>query len=116
LSQFFIGSFEDSPSLLNDFLLVLLRNFTSISGFWFDCITSIPWSFIDFRAYTVRERTQSSTSPESEPRIPHLLFHAGTLGSTRPILVSRRNLEHIAPAFLDIAMLIVSIMRRLFFS
>ena len=53
-TQFFIGTFEDSPSLLNDFALVLLRNFTSVSGFWFDCVTSIPWSYLDYGAYTVR--------------------------------------------------------------
>jgi hypothetical protein len=53
LTQFFICSFDDSPSLLNDFKLVLIRNCTSISGFWFDCITSIPWSYVDYGAYKV---------------------------------------------------------------
>ena len=33
---------------------VLRRNVTSVSGFWFDCITSIPWSYLDYAAYLVR--------------------------------------------------------------
>ena len=30
-----------------------VENLTSLSGFWFDCVTSIPWSWLDFETYTV---------------------------------------------------------------
>ncbi len=33
--QFAIGSFDESPTLLNDLILAARRNFTSVGGFWY---------------------------------------------------------------------------------
>jgi hypothetical protein len=30
------------------------RYLTTASGFWFDCITSVPWSYMDLVVYRVR--------------------------------------------------------------
>lgn len=53
-SQFFIGHFDNSETYFDDMKMIMIRNFTSISGFWFDLVTSIPWSYLDVNAYKVK--------------------------------------------------------------
>ena len=53
LLQFFTGTFEESPSLLSDLRRAAKRNFSSLGGFWFDCLTSTPWNYLDYQAYKV---------------------------------------------------------------
>jgi hypothetical protein len=53
-AQFFLGYYEEDMTYQDDFLASLKRNLSSISGFWFDCITSIPWSYMDLHFYLVR--------------------------------------------------------------
>jgi hypothetical protein len=55
-TQFFLGYFEEDMTYQDDFLVSLRKNLSSISGFWFDCVTSIPWSYIDLNFYLVRCR------------------------------------------------------------
>ena len=49
--QFFMGSF-DCMSLIGDLRMALERNLVS-AGFWFDVVTSVPWSYLDYEAYQV---------------------------------------------------------------
>ena len=52
-SQFFVGSFDNSETYFDDIKLIMIRNLTSVTGFWFDLLTSMPWSFMDVNAYKV---------------------------------------------------------------
>jgi len=75
--QFVIGSFDDSQTLLSDLKLAAKRNFTSLGGFWFDCITSVPWSYLDYQAYLAcfqeNEITQTKNSNSRLLRIIKIL-------------------------------------------
>ncbi len=51
-SQFFVGVFDSSENYYDDFRLIISRNVTSLA-FWFDCATSLPWSFLDLNVYQV---------------------------------------------------------------
>ncbi len=51
--QFLMGCFVD-PDYVDSYSRIALRNLTSFSGFWFDCVTSMPWSYMDFSAYQAR--------------------------------------------------------------
>ncbi len=51
--QFLTGCFVD-PDYLDSYSRIALRNLTSLRGFWFDCVTSMPWSYMDYYAYQVR--------------------------------------------------------------
>ena len=53
-TQFFLGYYTQDMSYKDDLSGSIRRNLSSISGFWFDCITSIPWSFMDLHFYLVR--------------------------------------------------------------
>ena len=53
ISQFFIGYFDANEKYVDSLLAVALKNFSSFSGFWFDLLTSIPWSYFDMIAYQV---------------------------------------------------------------
>jgi hypothetical protein len=48
------GTVEANQEYEDDFRTVVLANLTSLSGFWFDCVTSIPWSWLDLHIYLVR--------------------------------------------------------------
>ncbi len=52
--QFFLGRYAVNLTYEDDLGASLRRNLTSISGFWFDCVTSIPWSYMDLHQYLVR--------------------------------------------------------------
>ena len=64
--QFFLGYFDDELTYQDNFLNVVQHNLSSITRFWFDCITSIPWSFLDLHFhlvnYTLRIALISSPS------------------------------------------------------
>ena len=53
LAQFFVGVFTEDLKYIDDWRTVVVKTFTSISGFWFDSFTSIPWSFLDLQLYMV---------------------------------------------------------------
>jgi hypothetical protein len=48
--QFLTGCYVE-PDYLDDFSRIATRNLSSVSGFWFDCVTSMPWSYMDYNAY-----------------------------------------------------------------
>ena len=52
-TQFFLGYYTQDMTYKDDLSGTIRRNLSSISGFWFDCITSIPWSFMDLHFYLV---------------------------------------------------------------
>ncbi len=54
LLQFFIGFYDESEVYIDSFRKNAFRYLTAISGFWFDCATSLPWSYNDMQAYRVR--------------------------------------------------------------
>jgi hypothetical protein len=51
--QFFTGSLDISEVYCDEFSVVAAKYLSSISGFWFDFVTSLPWSFNDLYAYQV---------------------------------------------------------------
>ena len=51
--QFLTGSLDMSETYCDDFSLIAAKYLLSISGFWFDFFTSLPWSFNDLYAYKV---------------------------------------------------------------
>ena len=53
ISQFFVGYFDANEKYVDSLLAVALKNFSSLSGFWFDLLTSVPWSYFDMTAYQV---------------------------------------------------------------
>ncbi len=53
LTQFFMGKLDDSDRYCDEHRLVAFRYCTSFGGFWFDFITSLPWSFNDLYSYKV---------------------------------------------------------------
>jgi hypothetical protein len=57
--QFLMGCFVD-PDYVDSYRLIALRNLTSLSGFWFDCVTSMPWSYMDYYAYQARAARRDS--------------------------------------------------------
>ncbi len=67
--QFLMGCFVD-PDYVDSYSRIALRNLTSLRGFWFDCVTSMPWSYMDFLAYQARaggvERQEGGTKWEMD--------------------------------------------------
>ena len=51
--QFFIGIHNEDMQYCDDIHRVLLLKLKSPSGFWFDCITSIPFSYMDLYFHQV---------------------------------------------------------------
>ena len=51
--QFVTGSMDLSETYCDDFKVISAKYLSSLSGFWFDTLTSIPWSFNDLYAYQV---------------------------------------------------------------
>ena len=54
LVQFFVGMYDHQQEYVDDWRRIGLAYFMSASGFWFDSVTSIPWSFMDLHFYMVR--------------------------------------------------------------
>ena len=48
--QFLTGCFVE-PDYVDSYARIAMKNLTSLSGFWFDCVTSMPWSYMDSLAY-----------------------------------------------------------------
>jgi hypothetical protein len=51
--QFCTGSLDISEKYCDDFRVISAQYLSSLSGFWFDLATSIPWSFNDLYVYQV---------------------------------------------------------------
>jgi hypothetical protein len=52
-AQFLIGSYNTDMSYVDDFGSIVMRNMLSVTGFWFDLVTSIPWAYVDLSFYLV---------------------------------------------------------------
>ncbi len=48
-----MGIFTEDLVYIDDWRTVVAKTFMSVSGFWFDSFTSIPWSFLDLQLYMV---------------------------------------------------------------
>ncbi len=76
LTQFFVGVYTEDLVYIDDWQTVVLMTFKSVSGFWFDSFTSIPWSFLDLQLYMVLSLAHGSLSLScriSSPSSPSLL-------------------------------------------
>ena len=51
--QFFTGSLDVSEIYCDSLPIIAAKYFSSVGGFWFDFLTSLPWSFNDLYAYQV---------------------------------------------------------------
>ena len=51
--HFAIGTFDSTETYCDELRVIVTKYLTTVDGFWFDCITSIPWSFMDFAVYRV---------------------------------------------------------------
>lgn len=51
--QFCTGSLDVSETYCDDYRVIAVKYLSSLSGFWFDFATSLPWSFNDLYAYQV---------------------------------------------------------------
>ncbi len=51
--QFFIGFYTHELKYFDDICTVARHNLSSPFGFWFDSVTSIPFSYIDLSIYLV---------------------------------------------------------------
>ena len=49
----FTGIINGVENYVDDPMEVLHRKLTSLSGFWFDFVTSLPWSYLDYNALLV---------------------------------------------------------------
>ena len=56
--QFCTGSLDVSETYCDNFRLIAAKYVSSIGGFGFDFVTSIPWSFNDLYAYQVNCKLQ----------------------------------------------------------
>ena len=63
LLQFFVGYYSVEMAYYDDFYLLVRKNLLSLSGFWFDCFTSIPFSYMDLTIYMVCTQAASRTTP-----------------------------------------------------
>jgi hypothetical protein len=52
--QFFVGTFDETGTYVDEFHVVASNYLLSYSGFWFDAVTSVPWSYLDYYSYRVR--------------------------------------------------------------
>jgi hypothetical protein len=52
--QFGVAVYNEDMQFIDDWRAIAARNLMSISGFWFDSGTSIPWSFMDLHFYLVQ--------------------------------------------------------------
>ncbi len=56
--RFFVGKYSADMSYDDNLVSVARTNVCSASGFWFDCITSIPLSYTDLSFYLVPPATR----------------------------------------------------------
>ena len=54
LVQLITGYLDGTNTYIDDFAKIVFFRLSS-PWFWFDCITSLPWSFLDLLAYQVRQ-------------------------------------------------------------
>ena len=52
--NFVVGAYDNDSIYVDKFSWVTRRYLLSLTGFWFDSITSIPWSCMDLQSYLVR--------------------------------------------------------------
>ena len=64
-TQFFLGYYNHDMTYQDDLLVSVRRNLSSVTGFWFDAVTSIPWSYMDMHFYLVRAPMVSRTESRS---------------------------------------------------
>ena len=66
--QFVTGSMDLSETYCDDFKVISAKYLSSFSGFWFDTLTSVPWSFNDLYAYQVTFSAMQwhAVAPESD--------------------------------------------------
>lgn len=50
---FFVGYFRQDTTYCDSKRIVALRQLRSPFAFWFDSVTSIPWSYFDLETYLV---------------------------------------------------------------
>ncbi len=90
LLQFLRGYYR-ADTLYEDRLeAVFLNNVSSVTGFWFDCVTSIPWTYLDLDAYLVGR-------PDARAR--GLLSHCPVDGAGCPVKSGHcpRDSAHVEP-------------------
>ena len=85
--HFAVGAFDGSLVYIDDWRRIAVGNLRSVSGFWFDCATSIPWSFMDTHYYLVRAR-----SPP--PPVPRTTGGAAAARAAGPALLLDTGLGH----------------------
>jgi hypothetical protein len=51
--QFFVGTFDETGTYVDEFHVVASSYILSYSGLWFDALTSVPWSYLDLYSYRV---------------------------------------------------------------
>ena len=51
--QFFVGAFDETGTYVDDINTIAKKYVFAYNGFWFDVITSGPWSFLDLYSYQV---------------------------------------------------------------
>ena len=67
-------------SYVDDFSRIVMRNVLSVSGFWFDLITSIPWSYVDLGFYLVMLPEPVVSPAKSSDLILAILHRAACAG------------------------------------
>ena len=45
--------YDQNGKFVDDLRTVSLRYVSSVNSFWFDLVTSLPWSYLDLYAYQV---------------------------------------------------------------
>jgi hypothetical protein len=51
--HFFVGFYDNGEKYIDDVKKIFYKSLMALGGFWFDCVTSLPWSFMDLYAYKV---------------------------------------------------------------
>ena len=64
----FVGFYDEDMNYVDRLSRVLLRYTTSVMGFWFDSITSIPWSCLDLQSYLVSSSASILIWPATESK------------------------------------------------
>jgi hypothetical protein len=78
--QFFVGTFDETGTYVDEFHVVASSYILSYSGFWFDALTSVPWSYLDLYSYRVSRKNEMNffSTPFftfSQLSIHHRFFH-----------------------------------------
>jgi hypothetical protein len=64
--QFFVGVYTEEMVYVDNWRLVAAKLCLSPTGIWFDCVTSIPWSFMDLHAYRVSAPLRKKPGTKTE--------------------------------------------------